>query len=379
MKKFILIAVGILIASSAYASNYSRTYNFTNGSTADGSEVKAEFDNVATASATKLDKTGGSLTGQLVFDGIATDITTDANEDLDLSPNGTGWVSIPKDTYGLKIGAGDDLNLYIDTDDVIIKNTTSNKDIAIYANDGGADTLMALFDADIPEVRFPIAVDMDAALDMSSQLISNLADPVGAQDAMTLAYFQANAVANPLTAHLNCNSKNLTNIYDLTSTNAITANYIGMVGASKNVDLNGGTLWECTIIKSYGANTLDIQLGGQLWFTGLQTSAGTNDLRYNTGTGAVTYQASSMKYKTDIVPFEDNFKNILNVEPKQFKYKTDNALDIGYIAEDFEAIDLKNLCTYKDGEVDSIKYGRLSLYIIEVLKEHEKRISKLEK
>ncbi|MDD5595933.1 MAG: hypothetical protein PHY94_06820, partial [Candidatus Omnitrophica bacterium] len=54
--------------------------------------------------------------------------------------------------------------------------------------------------------------------------------------------------------------------------------------------------------------------------------------------------------------------------------------DIGYIAEDFEALGLKDLVVYDDkGLASSIKYDRIPLYLVEIVKAQETKIADLEK
>ena len=56
-----------------------------------------------------VDKTGDTMTGTLTFSGVATDITTATNEDLALSPGGTGEVTINSDadvTGSLSVTSG---------------------------------------------------------------------------------------------------------------------------------------------------------------------------------------------------------------------------------------------------------------------------------
>ena len=76
--------------------------------------------------------------------------------------------------------------------------------------------------------------------------------------------------------------------------------------------------------------------------------------------------------------FNNDFSKILNVEPKKFNYKGDNVKNIGYIAEDFDRIGLNELVVYdKFGRPDAISYDKISLYLIEVVKDQQKQIELL--
>ncbi len=57
-----------------------------------------------------------------------------------------------------------------------------------------------------------------------------------------------------------------------------------------------------------------------------------------------------------------------------------NNWEIGYIAEEFEALGLKQLIFYdEDGSPRSICYRKIVLYIIEVIKELDQEVNNLKK
>jgi hypothetical protein len=114
----------------------------------------------------------------------------------------------------------------------------------------------------------------------------------------------------------------------------------------------------------------------RLAVTGL-TSGGGNVLRIVPGTGAIYYEASSERYKEDIRDFKDNFYKVLKAKPKSFAYKTTGERDIGYIAEDFDKLGLDDLLIYRDGRPDAVKYDRLPLYILEIVKNQQCQLEDL--
>jgi len=59
-----------------------------------------------------------------------------------------------EDDKKILLGTGDDGELYVNSDDLYIRNVTSDKDIIISVNDGGAQTTLVTFDADVPQVNF---------------------------------------------------------------------------------------------------------------------------------------------------------------------------------------------------------------------------------
>ncbi len=103
-----------------------------------------------------------------------------------------------------------------------------------------------------------------------------------------------------------------------------------------------------------------------------------NAVKVNTATGDFYYETSSKRYKKDIQPLKEDFSKILKAQPKLFKYKSSNISDIGYIAEDFDELGLKNLVIYdKEKQPDAIQYDKVCIYLLEIVKQQQKEIDEL--
>jgi len=101
-------------------------------------------------------------------------------------------------------------------------------------------------------------------------------------------------------------------------------------------------------------------------------------LQYSTTDYSVYYVSSSERYKEDIKSFTDDWWKILETEPKSFTFKASQIKDIGYIAEDFQALGLTNLLYYDaEGLPTSIKYEKISLYLVEIAKAQKKEIEEM--
>ena len=88
-------------------------------------------------------------------------------------------------------------------------------------------------------------------------------------------------------------------------------------------------------------------------------------------------QRSSRKYKNNITLLSDDFFGILKLEPKSFTYKDSGKEDIGLIAEEVDVVGLSNLVIYKDGQPDAVKYDKVALYVLEVVKAQQEEIQTL--
>lgn len=101
-------------------------------------------------------------------------------------------------------------------------------------------------------------------------------------------------------------------------------------------------------------------------------SSGTGTTAVIGAAGNLKLSSSSLRYKKDVKDYSTDFDRIMDASPKSFTYKDDNNKDIGYIAEDFEALGLNDLLIYdKQGRPDAIKYDKIPLYLIEIMKKQQ--------
>lgn len=123
-----------------------------------------------------------------------------------------------------------------------------------------------------------------------------------------------------------------------------------------------------------------VYTAGSLEVAGIGSRTGvSSNVYYDQGQGLFYFIPSSRKYKANIKAFKTDFSKILAVEPKSFTDKNGSGQDIGYIAEEFDELGLKELVVYQNGEPESLKYDRISLYLLEVIKEQQKLVSKQQK
>ena len=123
-----------------------------------------------------------------------------------------------------------------------------------------------------------------------------------------------------------------------------------------------------------GNNTLTID-GGSLKIAGFPS--GNKDVRSINGVLTAT-GISSIRYKKNVNDLATNPQNTLNLRPVRFNWKDSGEEDIGLIAEEVDE-QIKDLVIYnKEGNPDGVKYEMVSLYLLEAIKDQQKRIIALE-
>ena len=103
----------------------------------------------------------------------------------------------------------------------------------------------------------------------------------------------------------------------------------------------------------------------------LLTSGGDGDLELDVATGNVIYAASSRRYKYDINNITFNaLDNLLSLQPRKFKWKSNHKEDWGLIAEEVDELGFKELVNYNNKEPESVQYKKVSLVLLEYIKKY---------
>jgi len=152
----------------------------------------------------------------------------------------------------------------------------------------------------------------------------------------------------------------------------------GVINSAIN-EINLGNAVKITGIYASDTQSSALQAGATMQIGGLYNSSGSGHAVGVTSTGVLyDKDASSIRFKTDIKPMEADWLKILQAQPKTFTYISSGAQGIGYIAEDFDALGLKDLVSYdKENQPDAINYDRIPLYLLEVSKQQQIDINAL--
>jgi division protein CdvB (Snf7/Vps24/ESCRT-III family) len=92
-------------------------------------------------------------------------------------------------------------------------------------------------------------------------------------------------------------------------------------------------------------------------------------------TGTIT-ETSSLRYKKDIVNLAGALEIVMQLQGVSYKLKDSEITEIGFIAEQVAAV-LPEVTIYKNSEIDSLAYSRITALLVEAIKEQQKQINEL--
>jgi len=125
------------------------------------------------------------------------------------------------------------------------------------------------------------------------------------------------------------------------------------------------------------APTERLDTDGTVRLRGIGSSSGTTVVA--DGNGKLWKSSSSQRYKTNIEPLGVDTDAVLKLRPVKFQWKTTGQNDIGLIAEEVEQ-QINNLVIYdNEGRPDGVKYDKVALHLLGVVKAQQEKIGELEK
>ncbi len=85
--------------------------------------------------------------------------------------------------------------------------------------------------------------------------------------------------------------------------------------------------------------------------------------------------SSSLRYKTNIAPFNFGLNLINRLKPITFNWKNGGMADLGLGAEDVAAVEPLLVTYNKDGQVEGVKYDRIGVVLLNAIKEQQTQIA----
>lgn len=119
----------------------------------------------------------------------------------------------------------------------------------------------------------------------------------------------------------------------------------------------------------------DTTLNGQLTVTNLP-GGGSDHVCVSFGNNTLQTCSSSGRYKDEIHDLPLGLETVAKLRPVSFKWKSNERPDLGFVAEEVEAID-PLLATHKDGRVEGVKYSQLTALLVNAVKQQQAEIESL--
>ena len=108
---------------------------------------------------------------------------------------------------------------------------------------------------------------------------------------------------------------------------------------------------------------------GSVYFYNFTAGVGNSTIKYNSGTGQLFYDTSSLRYKKNIRDSSYGLDSVTKMRSVQYEYKDSNYSDVGIIAEELEAIIPELVGKNADGQPESVLYDRLTSVLIKAVQE----------
>src|SRR5262245_12516767 len=111
-------------------------------------------------------------------------------------------------------------------------------------------------------------------------------------------------------------------------------------------------------------------ISANLWLFGVAALAtgGATALCQNAN-NQISTCSSSLRYETDVVPFGAGLEIIKRLRPISFTWKQSGIRDLGFAAEEVAQVEPLFTFTNDRGEVEGVKYDRLSVVLVNAVKE----------
>jgi hypothetical protein len=95
--------------------------------------------------------------------------------------------------------------------------------------------------------------------------------------------------------------------------------------------------------------------------------------------GVLATCGSSLRYKKDLVPFVRGLELLNGLRPISFTWKSDGTRDVGLGAEEVAKVEPILVTRNAKGEVEGVKYDRLTTVLVNAIKEQQKEIEQQHK
>ena len=342
-----------------------------------------------TDSSSRIRNSGGSNDSNLEF------LIKESGTELEaLEITNTGHIRIPNDSKRLKIGAGDDIQIYHDGSESYVKNTNVNSNLIL---EGAHGVDIKHGGEDMAKFRPDDAVQLYSDNVLRFKTNSSGAEVSGNNGNIFTASCATNSTASVLFSNTEANSSGDMRLLIKVAANQGSDPYIKFDAGGSDMIVGTRYVGTTNNFLVLGAGNDPSSVAGinvlgtgivDLTHTYANAVGGSIRDLFIRSDGRLGYDSSVRASKTNINDLTD-ISWIDKLSPKTFnKFKQDNAgaftsenytnLEYGLIAEEVETVN-KELCSYSnDGKLETVYYRMLITPLLKGLQDARKAITSLE-
>ncbi|HKX83194.1 MAG TPA: tail fiber domain-containing protein [Pyrinomonadaceae bacterium] len=132
-----------------------------------------------------------------------------------------------------------------------------------------------------------------------------------------------------------------------------------------------------TIVLGRSGGTDTVVVPGKLEI-GTLGVAGSTQLCLNNSNRVGTC-SSSLRYKTNIANFARGLDLVARLRPVSYSWKQDPGVDVGLVAEEVADVEPLLVTLNKDGQLEGVKYDRITVVLLNAVREQQKQIERQQK
>src|SRR5205807_8687802 len=125
-----------------------------------------------------------------------------------------------------------------------------------------------------------------------------------------------------------------------------------------------------------GAMFVSQALVGDYVYASHLNTGGDTPVCWDSMHGSIAYCSSSLRYKKNFQAFNGGLALVKKLNPITFQWKSSNAADLGFGAEEVAAVEPLLVSHNEKGEVEGVKYDRISAVLVNAVKEQQAQIER---
>ena len=140
-----------------------------------------------------------------------------------------------------------------------------------------------------------------------------------------------------------------------------------------------------TIINSPSGGSIDFRIGNVTWmdigpiggvrlFNVGGPPSGGRHVCWNDDQFLALCDLSSIRFKTDVNPFNSGLNLIKRLRPVSFNWKEGGKPDFGLIAEEVADVEPLLVIYNKDGQVEGVRYDRVGVVVVNAVKDQQTQL-----